>query len=404
MAVTEEQIAVVKATVPILREHGKTITSVFYDNLLAAHPQLANIFSLRNQQTGLQQAALADAVFAYANYIDDLPKLSGAVERIAQKHASLFIKPEQYPIVGEHLLGAMAEVLGDALTDEVKEAWGAAYGQLADVFIGREKQLYAEFGNEWQSWRKFTIAEKTVEAEGIANFYLEPTDKLPIPKYLPGQYVSLQIPIPQLGGVLQSRQFSLSLAPVEQLTSLRITVKREDADDSGVAGLVSTQLHDQYAIEDEVELSAPRGDFGPSNNVLRSDAPIVLLSAGVGATAVLPILDSLSSSRVTSYIHTARSLNKLSFYDQVKNCKKTRPNLDLKLFVKTGIDRRQFLHEGKLDLSNAEVSSSLHLTNPATEYFVCGPEEWMIAVRSWLKSKNVETERVHLELFRTGTI
>ncbi|KAG8415860.1 hypothetical protein J3459_014020 [Metarhizium acridum] len=149
MALTAQQIATVKSTAPVVKQYGKTITTTFYKNMLSAHPELKNYFSLKNQQSGAQSAALANAVFAYASYIDDLPKLSGAVERIAQKHASLFIKPDQYPIVGKYLVGAFAEVLGNALTPEVAEAWVAAYGQLADIFIQREKQLYSDAG-EWQ--------------------------------------------------------------------------------------------------------------------------------------------------------------------------------------------------------------------------------------------------------------
>lgn len=119
---TPAQVAIVKATAPVLKEHGEEITSLFYKNLLAANPVLRNIFNKANQVGGAQPRALADAVFAYASHVDDLGKLSSAVERIAHKHVSLHVQPQQYPIVGKYLLEAVATVLGDACTPEIAEA------------------------------------------------------------------------------------------------------------------------------------------------------------------------------------------------------------------------------------------------------------------------------------------
>jgi nitric oxide dioxygenase len=119
---TPSQIAIVKATAPVLKEHGVKITSLFYKNMLDANPDLRNIFNEANQVGGAQPRALAGAVFAYATYVDDLAKLGDAVERIAHKHVSLNIRPEHYPIVGKFLLEAVALVLGDACTHEIAEA------------------------------------------------------------------------------------------------------------------------------------------------------------------------------------------------------------------------------------------------------------------------------------------
>ena len=74
--------------------------------------------------------------------IDNLTALGPAVELIAQKHCSLGILPEHYPIVGKHLLVAIKDVLGDVASEEVIAAWGEAYGLLAKVFIDREAEIY----------------------------------------------------------------------------------------------------------------------------------------------------------------------------------------------------------------------------------------------------------------------
>ena len=122
MALTPDQVQLIKATVPILREHGKEITTTFYKTMLADHPALNDIFNQANQATGHQASALADSLYAYASHINDLGVLAPAVERIDQKHSSLHVQPEQYDIVGTYLLKAMKDVLGDALTDDIHTA------------------------------------------------------------------------------------------------------------------------------------------------------------------------------------------------------------------------------------------------------------------------------------------
>lgn len=133
MSLTPDQVQIIKATVPVLKEHGNAITTHFYATLLKENPDLNNVFNQTNQVNGHQPAALAGSLYAYASHIDDLGVLSPAVEKICQKHASLYIKPEHYDIVGTYLLRAMGDVLGDALTPEILEAWGQAYWQLAHL-------------------------------------------------------------------------------------------------------------------------------------------------------------------------------------------------------------------------------------------------------------------------------
>ena len=122
MGLTSDQVSLIKSTVPILRQYGKTITTTFYDNMLSDHPELNHIFNRTNQVNGHQASALAGSLYAYASYIDDLGVLAPAVEKIVQKHASLYIQPEQYDVVGYYLLKAMKIVLGDALTEDIQSA------------------------------------------------------------------------------------------------------------------------------------------------------------------------------------------------------------------------------------------------------------------------------------------
>ncbi|MFP3711586.1 globin domain-containing protein, partial [Paraburkholderia sp. SIMBA_009] len=81
-----------------------------------------------HQEQGQQQQALARAVYAYAENIEDPGSLAAVLKNIANKHASLGVRPEHYPIVGENLLAAIKETLGDAATDDIVSAWAQAYG------------------------------------------------------------------------------------------------------------------------------------------------------------------------------------------------------------------------------------------------------------------------------------
>ncbi|KAI1407321.1 putative flavohemoglobin [Hypoxylon sp. FL1857] len=404
--VSPEHIAIVKATAPVLKEHGVEITTLFYKNMIAAHPELKNIFSMSNQASGAQPRALAAAVIAYATYIDDLGKLKAAVERIAHKHESLNVQPDQYPIVGKHLIEAVATVLGDACTPEIGAAWTAAYAALADVFINREQQLYAAH-QDWQGWRRFRIQRKVPETPEITSFYLVPEDGKPLPKFLPGQYISLQVFVPQMGH-MQPRQYSLSEAPRSDY--YRISVKKEKGKEIGVPGLISNLLHENYKEGDVLELTAPAGEFfvDPKDG---EDKPIALISAGVGLTPMISILNSTvnaGSRRRISWIHGVHSTEVRAFNDHIRaTCAKDVNNNISATFFVTSPQRRDvqgvdYHFAGRTDLSIVDQKSSLFLDNARAEYFICGPHAFMKEVERYLIDAGVGAERIHLEIFGTG--
>lgn len=116
-----QTIATVKATIPLLVETGPKLTAHFYDRMFTHNPELKEIFNMSNQRNGDQREALFNAIAAYASNIENLPALLPAVEKIAQKHTSFQIKPEQYNIVGEHLLATLDEMFSPG--QEVLDAW-----------------------------------------------------------------------------------------------------------------------------------------------------------------------------------------------------------------------------------------------------------------------------------------
>ena len=243
-----ETIAIVKSTAPILEEHGEALTRHFYKRMFAHNPEVESLFNPAHQFSGQQQKALAAAICAYAAHIDDLPALSNAVELIAQKHASLQIKPEHYPIVGKHLIASIREVLGKGATDEVLDAWTKAYQFLAEILMGREKQIYKEHAvmpGGWRGFKHLRIIKKEVENSLITSFYLAPLDEEKLPLFKPGQYITIRLP--NASGNTTMRNYSLSDKPGQDW--FRISVKRE-ADAQTQDGYVSNFLHENIKIDD----------------------------------------------------------------------------------------------------------------------------------------------------------
>ncbi|MEH2338250.1 globin domain-containing protein [Nostoc sp.] len=140
--ISQQTIDIVKSTAPILKKNGKQITTRMYEIMFQNHPEIREQFDMSAQANGSQPARLATAVYGYATQIDNLPALKSMVEKIAHRHVQTHVTPEQYPIVGESLLQAMKDVLGEAATEEVMAAWSEAYQALSQVFIHREDEIY----------------------------------------------------------------------------------------------------------------------------------------------------------------------------------------------------------------------------------------------------------------------
>ena len=140
----QNTIDIIKSTVPVLREHGVEITTTFYKRMFENNPEIKAMFNMDKQESGEQPKALAMAVLAAAQTIDNLEAILPAVQKMCKAHVNANVKPEHYPIVGENLLAAIKEVLKDAATEEVLNAWAEAYEVIAKVFIQIEKDMYID--------------------------------------------------------------------------------------------------------------------------------------------------------------------------------------------------------------------------------------------------------------------
>ena len=400
--VSPQQASIVKATVPALRQHGEAITATFYRNMFEAHPELYNIFNPANQKHGGQPRSLAAAVLAYAEHIEAPEVLGGMLERIEGKHVSLGAKPEHYPIVGKFLLGAITEVLGEAATPEILDAWAAAYGQLADMMIGHERGMEergAAKAGGWAGFKPFRVERKVAESDFMTSFYLAPEDGSPLPPFLPGQYISVKVR-PAGYPYEQIRQYSLSAASNGR--SYRISVQREVAPADAVElpdGLVSNYLHSAVNEGDLLQVHMPCGDF-----VLRGgDAPVVLLSGGAGITAMLTMLQHLAGpqggSREVLFIHAARGRERHAFNHEVRSLAKQRPGIKVVvLYENAGADDRVGEHHDAVGRVTSETLRA-HLQERGADFYFCGPPGFMSAMEHALEELGVPASRRHSEVF-----
>lgn len=393
----EKTIAIVKSTAPVLAEHGETLTRHFYKRMFSHNPEVAPFFNPAHQSAGKQQRALAGAIAAYAANIDNLEVLGGAVELIAQKHASLMIKPEHYPIVGENLLASIGEVLGDAATDEIINAWAAAYGFLADILIGREKQIYDENAKKpggWEGFKSFRVSRKEKESSNITSFYLVAADGAPLPTFKPGQYITVRVKTPD--GQTTMRNYSLSDKPGQP--HFRISVKRELPPEANTpAGYVSNMLHDAIEAGDTIEIAPPCGEFF-LDVTEKHERPLVLLSAGVGITPVMSILLSALDAfpkREIIFVHAVLNENVQAFGKTVNTL--AQQNANLKIYHRYS-EAGERTGNASTGFVTAEYLEEL-LPAPNADYYFCGPQAFMVSIYHDLIKWGIPASQVHFEFF-----
>jgi nitric oxide dioxygenase len=396
---TEQDIATVKATAPLVAQHAVEITSRFYPRMFAGNPEVLSVFNMAHQRSESQPRALAGAICAYAANIDALDRLGDAVELIAQKHCALEIRPDQYPIVGRHLLAAIRDVLGEAASDPVLQSWERAYLALADILIRREAEIYdgqrAAPGG-WQGRRRFVVDRKTPESAEITSFYLRPDDGGPLPAFRPGQYLTVHVDLP--GRVTPPRNYSLSDRPGRDY--YRISVKREPAPAAHLpAGIVSNHLHDNVRPGDVLEIGPPCGNFYLDADGSR---PVVLISGGVGLTPMLSMLHTLVDEGPAVpvwFIHGARNGRVHALRDEVARIAEAHDHVQARFAYSepdpVDLERGHCDRTGLIDLDWLQEV----LPGNDCDFYFCGPRPLMRSLYRDLRRWDIPEDRIHFEFF-----
>lgn len=392
MQLSAESDAIVRATAGVVAEHADQITPVFYANMFEAHPELLNIFNTANQAVGEQPRALAASVVAFAVQLIDpnAPDFTPVMRRIAHKHVSLGIRARDYTIVGRFLLDAVGIVLGDAITAEVRAAWDEVYWLFATELIAQEAALYALGGTDpSQPWRKYRIVERFEESADVFSLVMAPVEG-DTPSHHTGQYVAISVELPD--GSRQPRQYTISSGP--RGDSLRVTIKRVHGMGDLPDGIVSTWLHEHAQPGAILDVSQPAGDV-----VLdASEAPLVLVSAGIGITPIAAILEDLSRrqpDRTVRLFHADRAHESHALYNSLRRQVLAMNDARAQNWYEADAENAPTLYPalaGLMDLNEVEIPENATV-------FMCGPLPFMQAMRSTLLRRGVANERMHYEVF-----
>src|SRR5690606_22666310 len=305
------------------------------------------------------------------------------LSRIAHKHAAVGITDDQYVIVHKYLFGAIAEVLGDAVTPEVAAAWDEVYWLMAGALIAMEARIYAEAGaRDGRTWRTWRVADRREETADVMSLLLAPTGDEPVPPALPGQYVSVRVRMPDGGP--QPHHDTTSGAGGSGLR--RTTLKRvrgEAPPDGEVANL----LHATVKPGAELTLSAPFGDVVLGDG----DRPLVLASAGIGCTPITAMLQHLAltaDQRRVLLLHADRSAAHHALRRDMEELTDALPAADRVFWYEHGTGGRP----GRIDLTGVDVPEQ------AVAY-LCGPLEFMRDAREQLIRAGVAPRDIHYEVF-----
>lgn len=311
-----DTVRIVKGTAPVLEVHGGAIAAAFYRILFDNHPSTAIFFDTTTTgdatvQSDAQIRRLAGAVLAFAANVEHLDALAPALARISAKHVSRGVAAGLYAPVGQVLLSALAEVLGDAATPEVLSAWADAYAYLSAALIARERALRSASaaaaaeggrGGTWLGYAPFKVnrrVRETVSAGLAISLWLEPVSApamvdgpadgevaaaappvapLVTVDWAAGQYVGVYLPGPDGGSAGSIRRtVPITSAPLSP-KGLRITFfggalgDRDNGTAHFMGARVGTTIH----------VSAPRGEFTITN-------PAVVRRAAAAVPAVFVV-------------------------------------------------------------------------------------------------------------------
>jgi len=384
---------VIQATLPVVGEHIKDIAECFYRHLFTTHPELLDgIFNRGNQAQGTQQLALAGSVAAFATALVKTPGHlpENLLARIAHKHASLAIQPEQYEIVHDNLMRAVAEVLGKAVTPDVAAAWDEVYWLMAYTLIHVERGLYSARAVRPQTvWRKWEVEKKIRETDDVVTFVLKRIDDRIVKPSLPGQYITVQVPMPD--GRRQPRQYSLSRA--DQGEHRQFTVKRVYGR-GNPDGEVSTLLHTTVNVGDALTISVP---FGAVVLDDYSGRPMVFASAGIGITPMAGMLSHLAtagSHLQIMLLHADHNENSFALRGQILDDIARLSNASIHVWYEQSANSRLpvGVFSGRMDISQVRLPDN-------ASYHLCGPVPFMHEVRSALIERGVPPRDIQYEVF-----
>ena len=259
----------------------------------------------------------------------------------------------------------------------------------------------------WQGFRTFRVANKEMEdaLQSVCSFYLVPVDGAPLPAFLPGQFLTFRLDIPEANRSIGQTVRCYSLSDAPQPDAYRVTIKRQDspAGRGLPPGRSSTFFHDQVEVGSELQVRAPAGHF----HIDSGDAPVVLIGSGIGITPMLSMLNwcmAQQSSREIWLFYGVRDGRELIMKPRLDALAAAHPNFHLRVcFSNPQPDDmlgRDYHYRGRIDVGLLRMQLPLR----PYHFYVCGPTPMMESLVPALEDWGVPDERIHFEAFGPASI
>jgi len=291
----------------------------------------------------------------------------------------------------------------------VGEAWTEAYNFLAKIFIDRENQIRAESQARpggWAGFRNFKVVDKVKENEHISSFYLKPEDTGLLPEYKPGQFLSFRLTLPT--GQRLYRNYSLSDRSGRDY--FRVTVKREPKFCEHPPGVSSNHFHDNVKVGDVIEVGPPLGDFFLQQTNPSPDRPLVLVSAGIGLTPMVSMLNTIVEQNSSSgqeesskpdiyFVHSTKNSQHHALKAYLKGVAAKYPRLHQHVVYTSPLpEDKAGTDYDSTERVSVELLKKLLPSNQA-EFYFCGPLHFQDSLRQQLLDWGVPASAIHYEYF-----
>ncbi len=257
----------------------------------------------------------------------------------------------------------------------------------------------------WSGQRKFYIDRKVMEAKDICSFYLKPHDHKPLPPFLPGQYLTFQLKVPDQPKPV-TRCYSLSDSPSET-DYYRVTIKRLDPppkEPDAPPGVSSNFFHKSLDVGDVVDVRAPAGHFYLDQTV---EKPVVLIAGGVGLTPMVSMLNTIcgsKSKRETWFFYGVTNRSDHAMYEHLADLRRQFENVHIVICYSqpsdTCVEGQDYDHKGYVSV---ELMKKL-LPSNSYEFYICGPPPMMDSITTALSEWGVSEEHVKFEAFGPATV
>jgi ferredoxin-NADP reductase len=319
---------------------------------------------------------------------------------------------------GLFIVGAVLLQAGVALFAEVGHAFRkrqidrrrlTAFTAQTDLLIRRAEASRDRAELTWSGKRKFRVVKRRLEnvAKDVCSFYLEPHDGGALPPFLPGQFLTFELNVPD-HPVPVVRCYSLSDSPLVR-DRYRVSIKRipppPKAAPDILPGLSSSYFHDSLKEGDIVDVKAPAGGFHLDT---ASERPAVFIAGGIGLTPVLSMFKWLADtgSRRTAWFFLAvRNSNDIALRDEIRDvADKNRQQFHTVTLYSEPTDRciegRDYDYKGFLSVDVLKG----YLKTSNYEFYICGPPPMMAAVVKSLLDWGVPETDIHFEAFGPGSV